>query len=354
MKHSSVIHNKNKTSQKGLTLVELMIAIVLGLILIGAAGYAYLSGKQGFRTQNSVARLQENARTAFEILTYDLRQTGGSGCLTNNASTALASGIWYQEQPFGSNGQALSGYDGAKDSAPTTDDLRNSITAGDAFSIMRADTDREYKLTAASIGTGFTLNKVSGLSQGQLVVVTDCNNTWIGQIGAEPSGLNVTMTSAPAAPFANNSRLYPLNANLYHLRAGTTDNTTNALHIQSLGVSGNAPSTSNSELIEGVEDMQVVFGMDTDATADGSINGYYTATEVDAQSIAGVTTSQAKWSRVLSMRISLLMVSQTGETITGGSQTLTFPGWSAGTTTYDDDSRLRRVFTTTIAIRNRL
>src|SRR5690554_4826207 len=67
-------------AQKGLTLVELMVAMVLGLVVIGGAISLTLANRQSYRTNEGLSQVQESARTAFELLARDLRQAGVSGC----------------------------------------------------------------------------------------------------------------------------------------------------------------------------------------------------------------------------------------------------------------------------------
>lgn len=64
----------------GFTLIELMIALVLGLVVTGAAISAFLSSKQVYATTESLGRIQENARVAFELLARDIREAGGNAC----------------------------------------------------------------------------------------------------------------------------------------------------------------------------------------------------------------------------------------------------------------------------------
>jgi len=66
--------------QRGLSLLELLIALVLGLVLIGAVSTAYLANRQTFRQVENLARVNENARTTFELLSRELREAGGTHC----------------------------------------------------------------------------------------------------------------------------------------------------------------------------------------------------------------------------------------------------------------------------------
>ena len=70
--------------QKGLSLVELMVAVTLGLVLMGGVIQLFLSSRVVFSTQQSLSRVQENGRFAIEFITRDLRQAGYAGCTNRN------------------------------------------------------------------------------------------------------------------------------------------------------------------------------------------------------------------------------------------------------------------------------
>ncbi len=63
----------SRPGQRGLTLVELMVAMALGLFLIGGALFVYDQGRNSYRMTDSVARLQETARFALESIEPDVR-----------------------------------------------------------------------------------------------------------------------------------------------------------------------------------------------------------------------------------------------------------------------------------------
>lgn len=69
--------------QRGLTLVELMVAMVLGLLILGGVVSIFLSNRQAFRTSEQLARIQENARTAFELMSRSIREAGAVPCGSN-------------------------------------------------------------------------------------------------------------------------------------------------------------------------------------------------------------------------------------------------------------------------------
>jgi type IV pilus assembly protein PilW len=65
-----------KIRQLGLSLIELMIAMVIGLLLLGGLIQIYLSSKQSYNAQEQLARMQESGRFAMDLITRDLRRAG--------------------------------------------------------------------------------------------------------------------------------------------------------------------------------------------------------------------------------------------------------------------------------------
>jgi type IV pilus assembly protein PilW len=102
---------------RGFSLVELMIAMVLGLVIIGGVISVMLANKRSYRSNQGMSQIQESARTAYELLARDIRQTGGTGC--DNArrmSNAFATGAEWWKTWF-----TVRGYDGGQtDPAVTT------------------------------------------------------------------------------------------------------------------------------------------------------------------------------------------------------------------------------------------
>lgn len=67
---------RQTTSQYGLTLVELMIAMVVSLLLLAGVIQIFLSSKQSYQLQDGLSRLQENGRFAMDVVTLNLRHAG--------------------------------------------------------------------------------------------------------------------------------------------------------------------------------------------------------------------------------------------------------------------------------------
>ncbi|CUI03476.1 PilW family protein [Massilia antarctica] len=62
--------------QQGIGLVEVLVAMTVGLVLLGGVGYMFVGSKQMNTAQTDVVRLQESTRNALDVLGTALRQAG--------------------------------------------------------------------------------------------------------------------------------------------------------------------------------------------------------------------------------------------------------------------------------------
>ena len=72
-------HQIDCNSQRGVTLVELMVSMLLGIVLSGGLVSAYLTAKRSHYYDDQMARIQENGRYAMRLLSRELRMTGFRG-----------------------------------------------------------------------------------------------------------------------------------------------------------------------------------------------------------------------------------------------------------------------------------
>jgi len=67
---------QSRQSQQGLTLVEILVALVISLFLIAGVIQLFVGSKQTYRGQDALSRIQENGRFAIERIAWDLRMAG--------------------------------------------------------------------------------------------------------------------------------------------------------------------------------------------------------------------------------------------------------------------------------------
>jgi type IV pilus assembly protein PilW len=334
---------------KGLTLIELMIAMTLGLISIAAVGWIYLGTIQTYRTHDALSRVQEGARYAFEVIGKDLRMTGVTGCGYSTRMNVIASPTvgWFKklfEQPIISEEQ-----DGTADSV---------TEFSDALRVLRADVSREAIVDVHDSGTA-TITTVAdhGLADDAFLIATDCVHAALFQ-ATSVGGKSITHATSGATPAnatallgspINTSYTYAKGARVYGLSANTYYVDENAAGVPSLF---RGTTAGSEELVEGVEDLRVTYGVDSSAPADGETDivdgeAYLSATEVTDTAALGATVED-RWARVVSIRISLLMRT-IEDRVAPGRQTYTYNG----DVVEADDLRIRKVFTHVIKLRNR-
>jgi type IV pilus assembly protein PilW len=365
------MRDKNSTKAAfrphGFSLVELMISLTIGMILILAIGYIYVGGSRVFRQLEATSRLQESARYVMERIGHDLRMTGFAGCAYTTTANVLNNSNDWQNDLFG---MPLMGYAEGNPAIPAQ--IAGQMLRGDVLIALLADNSKEYIIASHNPASAqFQLTANHDIKQGQILVATDCShaavfqmtnvnnnntiktvnhNTGTGSPGNCTKGfglpVNCASTNGTAYTFSPGSRLYRLSASAYYIQNNTSGEP--ALYRQKLGLSSPDAALTAEEVVEGVENMKITYGVDTDATPDGAVNSYVSADQVSTVT-PGASDSE-HWSRVLSVNISLLMTTRNDEQIASEPQTYTFNGTSA----VASDKRLYKVFNTTIAIRNRL
>lgn len=98
---------------RGLSLIELMIALALGVVLILGLSQVFGSVSASFGAAEGLARLQENARFAMEFLKRDLRMAAHLGCRNDYQLVDVAGRRGYYNHFSTSNANTLAGYDSA-------------------------------------------------------------------------------------------------------------------------------------------------------------------------------------------------------------------------------------------------
>jgi type IV pilus assembly protein PilW len=321
-----------KQSQRGFSLLELMIAITLGFIVVGAVAYLYLGSKQSFRLTDNNSRIQENARYALQTIAHDVRMAGYVGCgnLLSMTVTTVANA---PVVPL-TSATAITGLDTGVGATAFGGITRAS---GDAISVMGAF-GGGVNLAVVLPPTAANL-KVQGnpysFAQNDVLVVANCTNADVFRVTNVPGNSTlVTLTHASSTNTGNRVGNYGLDAFVmkieqYTYFIGTNPSGGSSLYRYSL--TGGAV-----ELADNVQDMQIEYGIDPGPGNTGAASTYVAASAV------------TNWAQVVSARISLVMVGQDAVLPSPQTYTLNGAAVTAG------DRRLYRVFTTTVGVRNRL
>lgn len=322
--------------QKGLSLVELLIAMTLSLLLMGGVLQIFLASKQTYSANTALSRVQESGRFAMEFLTSDIRNAGYKGeCITPLNNLLNESSASYSDDLFDLS-QALSGRANA---SPSWVDNR---AAGDVIHVKYAASLAGVTASGNTPATANTisLTAASGVAQGTIIIVSDPLGCDIFQNRSNANAQNLTR-GAVGSPGNKNPASNPFS----HAYDGAMD----ILKLQSatyyIGndvnnrpalrrISFTTGVEDDEVLIEGIENMQILYGI---ASANKQVSNYVSAASV------------ADWDDVVSVRVYLLVVG--AETnVTPENQVIDFNG--AAVTI--ENRRLAQVFSATIGIRNRL
>lgn len=155
--------------QHGATLIELMIALLLGLVVVAAASGLFLTNKRVYASTETLNRIQENTRVSFELMSRDIRETGGNPCGRSSEMvsqlTAGATGWWSSH--FSAGG--LQGYEAGTAIAGTT---RKPGT--DALDLHTTGGAEIYVTDHSNPGADLDVTSVGDIKVNDILMV--CNN----------------------------------------------------------------------------------------------------------------------------------------------------------------------------------
>lgn len=337
---------------RGLSMIELMVALVLGLLVVLAVLQIFLSATKTYKMTEEMGRIQENGRFAIEYLKRDIRQAGFFGCIKNMADSSVRNHL--NEGSGGVEFDFTGGVSGAEASLITTasDGYPSNVTpelladsilftgGGDAgtspIKIIREGAPNSSEQTR--------ITPDSGIEQWDIVMITDCKTAEILQVTnintsnsdfdgivhqsgtGDPGNANVPMTKDYHG--ASISSLFSIANTWYEIRKNVAGEP--ALY------------RNDDELVEGVESMQLLYGVAS--AADRSVSFYETFNPANAD-------------KVVSVKVSLLVRGLADNIATNPvSFEIDHDGDpdTANIKYTADDRRLRKVFSSTVAIRNRL
>lgn len=369
-----------KTFSTGLSLIELMIAMLLGLSLATGVMQLYVSNNTADRDQEARLRIQENGRFGLNFLGQEIRMAGYLGCLgaidgTTVNSTLAATPVAFQPQ-FGVQGWEAGGTDpgqinnSANNVAVIASNTAEWTTSGAnvmplVSAVPNSDIIRVWGAegspgVVSAIIPGVTptmvLDTAIGLAANDFVLVSDCEQADIVQActvtdnaPATNSTISISNTCVPGnTPSSLISSAAPaeaikLQGTLFWVgKRGNVATNPPALFRARLAANGTAGVAE--ELIEGVESMQILYGENLDGDVRSTVDTYVPADQV------------GNWLNVISVRLSLLIQSIEDGAVPSP-QPYTFNSvvydGGVGNGALPADDRVRRVFTTTINLRNR-
>lgn len=325
----------NIFKQKGLTLVELMVSLVIGLIVTGVVMQVFISNRQTFQLQESMSRVQESGRLGLQVLAEEIRHAG-NGLVGVGTSVELCMLSTDRCDAYAT--RALIGY--VSTGAP------NEVAGSDVLSIARADScnarvDGEYNAKSANFKA---TEYCPSMRRNGVLILTDLKRSVIFEVNNNPSKSppvtinhagpgNVVDNKLGRLDFEPGARVMGFSSQSFFVReTGSKDLAGNPLRTLAVRNDLASPPTV-TDLLDGVEMMHVYYGVPT--------GGNMLYRRADAM-------PNADWERVTAVRLELLMVSDAA-TRDADSQSLQFGGADIAA-----DGRFRQVYRTVVAIRGRI
>lgn len=313
--------------QRGLSLVELMVALVIGLFLTGGIFAMFSMSATNVTTTSQYGQLQENGRIALAILERDLTQLGFMGDITGtdfivggnttlNSLPALALdcvGAGANNATFPNNTPAhfrkLWGYESGVSA--------DSLTCLGASGVVSGTDVLQLKRV---IGPNVA---AAGATAGRFYLATTSNQA--------------IFFAGGAVPVLENARFWEYQHHVYFIAI----NTAGVPELRRKTLSGTGMS-NDEQLVEGIENMRIMYGFDNDGddTAD---------TYMPVQNVTTLMWDNELFQRLVALRIYLLVRSvQPDRTYkndvqyTLGDKVIAAP----------NDSFRRKVVSTTIVLEN--
>lgn len=284
--------------QSAFSLIELMVGMVIGLLVTGIIITVFSQSKRNYNQDDEIAQLQENGRYVLQLLTREFSMAGFAGPAyivgdISSTVTGTPCGFtnWYDvsEEPLLFPSSTPSCLSGVKDN---TDIVVIKGVVGDK---------KSGKLFLRTNGTGGTIYPASST-----VVQGSTETDWEYQV------------------------------RIYYIKDKTVDGET--IPTLRRALLKNDMSWDDQELAQGIENLRVSFGIDTDA--DGAVDTY-TRTKDDP----GVLSKAAM------ARVDILVRSINTDPNYTNDKTY-YAGSSSISSTLNGTNYYGRVFSTTVPMRN--
>lgn len=329
---------QTEQKQQGLTLVEVMVAMTIGLVLLGGVVTVMSSSQNTYRVNEALARMQENARYAFQLLSRDIRMAGYRGCVGDvvamtNVLNDSASFLWRFDQPLeGFEATAANSWAPARPS-----EITSPLGSRDIIVVRSVEGSHAKVISQVSESAVLIIEAGSDIKTGNTVLASNCQGVTVFQatgVSSVSGQKAVAHAGSPGGPPGSNAvvelgrsftngEVARISTRSYYIR-------TNPGGIPSLY--RKRGSEKAEELVEGIENMQIRYG----EIGEDQVPNYQPANLV------------VDWNKVVSVRIDLL-VQSVEDGVASQPQAYTFDG----NTVTPTDRRLRQAFSTVISLRNR-
>ncbi len=331
---------KMPANQRGLSLIELMVAMALGLLLMTGVVSVFISAKQSYTHQDATSQIQENARFALEMMTREMRMVGYGGC---SDSVSVANTLDSYSGLATDYSLGLRGYEGDATNSTFPANLKSkALPNTDAIIIHTVNTNSELTVTGhqpASAKVSLATSHSIQIGDVLLLVDANCSNIAIftytgpnnngnGATHVVHNTGNVTnhshknctkalkgnfdcddLSGSQSVAYSKGSSLFSVDSFAYYVGVSSLDPSINSLYRLDM-------DNNREEVVEGIDDLELYYGVAT-------------GSNIQYRKAGAITLAQ--WPDVKSVRIVL----------------------TSNSLTKIQGQPLSKTFTTTVKIRNR-
>ncbi len=342
----------NNPRQQGFSLIEVMIAVVIGIALLGGAVNIFISNNNVYRLETQLSRMQETGRFLIDTIAKEIRMAGFIGC---GHRQLIEPNTLVADPPFAIEDEnSIRGFEfegttwnpALPDFITASSDINATVLPyTDVIAIQRGDTC-SATLANDLLTFGDEVELISNdcnFQENQIVIITDCADTAdVFMINNDPSGNSLAHAEALSKKYRSNdgSQVLKYLTNVFYIEENTNREPSAWLASWDPAAAARGESDARGdymifELADGVERMHILYGIDTND--DQYVDEYVTANNV------------TDWGTVSSARVNVLVRSDNN--ITLEARPFQFDGEDVNT---DNDTRLRLAFSATVTLRNRL
>ena len=286
--------DSHRASQRGFSLLELLISVTIGLLVLIGVSRLYISSASSERTNSALSDLSSNGRLALESLRREIIHAGYRGISepTVSSSTSLVGSV---TNDCGANFAVnlTQGLWGANNTNPFSGTCipNANYSQGDVLVVRHAGLASADNNLSASLNLNTTtLYLRSSFSVGQVFLGTSANAT----------ALLGTITQLPWFD-------YPLNTTVFYVSPYTTSITESpqvpALYAVTLGA---GPAMTNQLVASNVEDMELQYAV-TGTNLQTQLYNADVLSTLSSPTATALTTTGSSWDQVKSVYVWLLM-----------------------------------------------
>ena len=381
-------HRFGRPRTRGVTLVEVLIALLLGLVLVAATLAVLLSTSRTNDTLSALVRTQEAGRLALLLVERDVRMAGYRGCAFGIINTLLDEGsASYRDALYDFNAPVFGLTQAQHGTIPEGllgDDFDDLYARGGILVVKSAAAPMNLALArdVERNDDAVVITNAAQLPIGQLVLINDCSGGGdlfqiatddplpsdriernAGADGIVPGNVDPGSGAFSRYYEAEETELLAAESNVYYVGFqrspdGTVLANTCLRRVRMGRRVGGVPL--DEELVEGVFDMRIQYGVDVNADS-----------QADRYEAADAITGDA-WEDVVSVRVGVLAYSGAGvatpplgedyeipfdETLwdfPDDQEVIDAQGAGDEKRMLPPDANLYRFFSTTVAARNRV